>query len=66
MLEEICLRGELLPCVFETRDGNAWTAHSDTFAEVRVEFDQDIAGKLLMVKPDLARDGVIYGKIVFS
>ena len=66
VLEEICLRGELLPCVFETRDGNAWTAHSDTFAEVRVEFDQDIAGKLLMVKPDLARDGVIYGKIVFS
>ena len=66
LLEEICSRGELLPCVFETREGSLWTAHSDTFVEVRVECDQDIAGKLLMVKPLIAKDGIIYGEIVLT
>ena len=63
LLEEICSRGELLPCVFETREGSLWTAHSDTFVEVCAECEFDISGSLLMVKPSYAKDGVIYGII---
>ena len=63
VLEEICSRGELLPCIFESRKGSIWTAHSDTFAEVRVEHDGDISGQLLTVNPSYARDGIIYGKL---
>ena len=63
LLEEICSRGELLPCVFETREGNLWTAHSDTFVEVVAECEFDISGSLLMVKPSHAKDGIIYGII---
>ena len=63
VLEEICLRGELLPCVFETREGSVWTAHSDTFVEVCAEWESDISGSLLMVKPNYAKDGIIYGII---
>ena len=63
VLGEICDRGELLPYIFETRKGSVWTAHSDTFAEVKVEHDGDISGRLLMVKPCYAKDGVIWGEI---
>ena len=64
VLAEICERGELLPCIFETREGRGWTAHSDTFAEVKVESDEDLSGRLISVNPKCAKDGIIFGELV--
>ena len=64
VLAEICERGELLPCIFETREGRVWTAHSDTFAEVKVESDEDLSGRLISVAPKCAKDGIIFGELV--
>ena len=64
VLAEICQCGEPLPCIFETREGSVWTAHSDTFAEVRVESEEELSGRLISVIPNYAKDGIIFGELV--
>ena len=64
VLAEICQCGEPLPCIFETREGSVWTAHSDTFAEVRVESEEELSGRLISVIPKYAKDGIIFGELV--
>lgn len=63
VLAEICQRGEPLSCIFETREGRVWTAHSDTFAEVRVESPDELSGRLISVIPKYAKDGIIFGEL---
>lgn len=64
VLTEICEREEPLSCIFETREGSVWTAHSDTFAEVRVESEEELSGRLISVMPKYAKDGIIFGELV--
>ena len=64
VLAEICEREEPLSCIFETREGSLWTAHSDTFAEVRVESLDELSGRLISVTPKYAKDGIIFGELV--
>ena len=64
VLSDIVSSGRLLPSIFESISGEYYTAHSDTFAEIRAMSDTDVRGKLLMVEPICHKDGVIYGKIV--
>ena len=62
-LENIVASGRALPSIFETRLGDEYIAHSDTFAEVRCHSDVDVRGQLLYVKPLRHENGVIYGQI---
>ena len=64
VLAEICGRGEPLSCIFETREGRVWTAHSDTFAEVRVESRHELSGRLISVMPKYTKDGIIFGELI--
>ena len=64
VLAEICKIGEPISCIFETRRGRVWTAHSDTFAEVRVESDEDLSGEMRNVVPMHSKNGIIYGEIL--
>lgn len=64
VLAEICQRGEPLSCIFETREGRVWTAHSDTFAEVRVESRYELSGRLISVMPKYTKDGMIFGELI--
>ena len=64
VLAEVCEREEPLSCIFETREGSVWTAHSDTFAEVRVESEEELSGRLISVMPKYAKDGIIFGELV--
>ena len=64
VLEKIVLEQKPLPCVFESFDGELYTAHSDSFVEVRAKSDTDIRGKAALVLPLSQKDGVIYGKII--
>ena len=64
VLSEICERGEPLSCIFETREGRVWTAHSDTFAEVRVESRHELSGRLISVMPKYTKDGIIFGELI--
>jgi threonylcarbamoyladenosine tRNA methylthiotransferase MtaB len=64
VLAEICEREKPLSCIFETREGSVWTAHSDTFAEVRVESEEELSGRLISVMPKYAKDGIIFGELV--
>ncbi len=64
VLDEICRRGEPLSCIFETREGNEWTAHSDTFAEVRVISTEELSGRLINVIPKYAKGGMIFGELI--
>lgn len=64
VLAEICHRGEPLSCIFETREGRVWTAHSDTFAEVRVESRGELSGRLISVMPKYTKDGIIFGELI--
>ncbi len=64
VLAEICQRGEPLSCIFETREGRVWTAHSDTFAEVKVESRSELSGRLISVMPKYTKDGIIFGELI--
>ena len=63
LLDEVLHSGESLSCIFETKSGKLWTGHSDTFIEVRVESDEELAGELREVIPQYVRNGIIYGKL---
>ena len=63
VLSDIVNSKRPLPSVFESKSGEYFTAHSDTFAEVRALCEKDIRGELLCVIPDYHKDGVIYGKL---
>ena len=64
VLDGIISAGKPLSCIFETRDGKRLIAHSDTYAEVSVECDEDLRGEIALVKPLYHKDGVIYGEII--
>ena len=64
VLEGIVEEQKPLLCIFESCDGNLYTAHSDSFVAVLAESDSDIRGKLKTVLPLSHKDGVIYGKII--
>ena len=55
---------EPISCIFEVKSGGFWTAHSDTFAEVRAESDEELSGQMRDVIPESHKDGVIFGKVV--
>lgn len=63
VLSDIVKAGRLLPSVLESRAGEYFIAHSDTFVELRVKCAGEIPGQVVYVKPHYHKDGVIYGEI---
>ena len=53
-----------LSCIFESRCGKYFTAHSASYIEVRCESEIDLSGEMLGVMPLYHKDGAIYGKIL--
>lgn len=59
LYSDLITRKTPLSVLFETRDGDHWTGHSETYIEVRVKSDRDLAGEIFTVIPTaLSGDGL--------
>lgn len=56
--------GEPLSCILESEQGGVYTAHSDSYIEVRVKGKSGLSGTLVSVKPLSHESGVIQGEII--
>ncbi len=63
VLDEAVTSKKTLSCIFESLDAGCYTAHSDSYIEVRVACGRDIRGELLPVTPLYHKDGVVYGEL---
>ena len=63
VLSEIVALGAPLSVVLETYDGKAYSAHSESFAEVRVEAQCGLQGEMVDVIPISHSNGVIVAKL---
>ena len=64
ILDRVVAEGDPLSCILESFSKGLYTAHSDSYIEVRVEGERGLSGNLVSVKPTHHENGVIYGKIV--
>ena len=66
VLDGIIAEGKPLSCIFETREGEYFTGHSDTFVPIRVKNtkDEDLRGKMLFVRPLSKDNGAIIGELL--
>ena len=64
ILDRVVEAKKPLSCILENYDGGYYTAHSDSYIEVRVEGDAGLSGNLVSVQPVRHENGVIYGKII--
>lgn len=64
VLSKIVESEKPLSCIFESTDGEYFTAHSDSYIEVRVATAEDLSGELKEVLPLYHKDGIVYGKII--
>ena len=64
ILSEVVKSKKALSCIFESGKCGVYTAHSDSYIEVRAECDFNPAGQHYFVEPIRAENGVIYGKII--
>ena len=64
ILDRVVSGGKPLSCILESYNKGTYTAHSDSYIEVRVEGERGLSGSLVSVKPLRHEGGVIYGKIL--
>ena len=64
ILKERVANGEPLLCILETPSPGGYTAHSDSYIEVFARGGDNLAGRLVKVRPVSHNDGVIYGDII--
>ena len=64
ILDSVVASGEPLSCILESYNKGLYTAHSDSYIEVRVEGERGLSGSLVSVKPTHHENGIIYGKII--
>jgi len=66
VLDGIIEDGAPLSCIFEMRDGEYFTGHSDTFVPVCVKntLGEDLRGKMRTVQPVSRKDGLIFGELL--
>ena len=64
VLDEVVREGKTLSCIAETRDKNGvYTAHSDSYIEVRFEGEEGLSGDIIDIIPMYHKDGTIYGNV---
>ena len=66
VLDEIVKLEEPISVILETYDGTHYTAHSDTFAEVRIEAERGLCGEMVWATPVSHENGIIIGKLAKS
>ena len=65
VLSEIVGRGREVSLILETYDGEAYTAHADNFAEVRVECDRaGLGGEMVKAIPVSHKNGIITARLI--
>ena len=64
VLSSIVSSGRSLSCILETASAGEFTAHSDSYVEVRVRCENHSSGDVVLVKPIKHKNGVIYGEII--
>ena len=64
VLGDMVGRGETLSVILETYHEGVYTAHSDTFAEIRVEGEEGLGGDMVSVMPLSHKNGIIFGKLL--
>ncbi len=64
ILDGIVARNKPLCCILESLDEGYYTAHSDSYVEVRCKSEEDLSGELVSVIPLYHKDGIVYGEIV--
>ena len=64
ILSAVVASGEPLSCILESEQGGVYTAHSDSYIEVRVKGKSGLSGTLVSVKPLSHENGVIQGEII--
>lgn len=66
ILDRLVADGEVLSVIPEVRKGNEYSAHADTFVEVRVRVSEDtpgLHGSIVSVRPTGHKDGVLYTEL---
>ena len=63
VLGEIVASGNILSAVLETFDDGYYTAHSDTFAQIKVEGTDGMQGEIVEIIPISHENGIILGKL---
>ena len=63
ILSSVVESGKALSCIAETCENGIYTAHSDSYIEVRFEGKEGLSGEVIDILPISHKDGVIYGKI---
>lgn len=66
VLFDIVQSGKPLRCILESFDGSEYTAHSDSYVEVRCAASPGLIGCEVEVVPQSHKNGIIYGKIAKS
>ena len=67
ILDRLVACGEVLSVIPEVKTGNVYSAHADTFVEVRVQVTADtpdLHGRVVSVRPTGHKDGVLYAELV--
>ncbi len=64
ILSGLVAEGGELSAILETEEGGVYTAHSDTYVELRVKGAAGLTGKLVTVAPVSHKDGIIYGNLI--
>ena len=64
ILSGVVESGKPLSCIVESKRGEYYTAHSDSYIEVSFKSEKRLTGKLVSVTPISHKDGIIYGEIV--
>ena len=64
ILSEVISLRKPLSCILESEKDGIYTAHSDSYIELRVKAKKGLSGSLVSVKPISHENGVIYGEIL--
>jgi threonylcarbamoyladenosine tRNA methylthiotransferase MtaB len=64
VLSQIVASLKPLSVVLETYDKGSYSAHSDSFLEIRVDGNDGLQGEIVEVIPLLHKDGVIIAKLI--
>lgn len=64
VLSSVIASGKPLSCIAEALENGSYTAHSDSYIEVRFEGKEGLSGEVVNIIPTALKDGIIYGKLI--
>ena len=64
VLDKVIAAGDTLPSILEVCRGGVWSAHSDSYIEIRAKDKKCSQGDLVNIKPLSHENGILYGEII--